>query len=393
MSWLIRKVKDGTYGTALEGAGLILYNELSDAVKALLADIKVEVTENDSTPGNLSAKLAAGEGIAFSVLNPGGNEQMAVKSLGLAKVSSDDTTLNYLFNKLVAGSNISLTIKNPGADETYEVAATLSSHVGLHLGWIYETEASASVRTDETAWDLDSTHLNAATGSLKHIVHRPDTSAAGSQGLIQSIGQNGDMSTEQWALIHGLLFCISVEDNNWFNLKNNATVNDGNYKKIKTGTESDLYFLKSALLAYDNDAACWYVISTTRATWQRTESVSGIGNRDELVADNLPQIGYYFFDVRVEVDEDQQNTTAAQELFIKGGGLTLSIDKSANLNWGGPAGGIFLNHSLQGSGIIYINNAAVADREIYLYVTLPNNAITSFTGYAHFRFLGKNIVY
>jgi hypothetical protein len=388
-----KKVLNDTAGAeaATDGLGLIDYADLSVTVQGLFVDNNVKVTASDTTTGNLSAKLAAGTGMDFDVTNPAGNEQLTVNSLGQARITAADTTHKYLIDCLTAGTDITLTKNNTGANENIEIAATLSSHIGLHLGWIYEIEASASIRVDETAYNLDSVHLNAYSLQLKHIIHRPDTAAAGSLGLIQSIGKNEFMPAEQWAAIHGLLFCFTVEDDNWFNLKNDATVADTDYRKIVTGTDGDLYFLKSALMAYDNDAECWYVISYTRATWQRLDTFTGVGNSDILVAANLPQIGYYHFDVYGVVDENNENTSTQQTLTIKCTGTALEIDQSANMSWIGAAGGVWCNRSLQGSGLIYVSDAAIADRDVYLNAYLPNYALPTIEGYIHLIYLGRNI--
>lgn len=42
------------------------------------SDVAVEVSGDDTTPGDLESKTAAGQGIAISTLNPGGNEQLQI---------------------------------------------------------------------------------------------------------------------------------------------------------------------------------------------------------------------------------------------------------------------------------------------------------------------------
>ena len=70
--------------------GDLAYNTTANALKyydgsawnAITSDtdVKVGVTSNDTTPGYLGAKLAAGTGISLSTLNPSGNEQIQITS-------------------------------------------------------------------------------------------------------------------------------------------------------------------------------------------------------------------------------------------------------------------------------------------------------------------------
>lgn len=129
------------------------------------ADEKVGVSANDTTPGYLFSKLAAGSSkLTITETNDGGDEditldvnataidhtqllnvgtnthaqidshitntsnphnvtaaQAGAAADGMLKVSSNDTTADYLFNKLTAGSGIQLTEQNNGGNENVQI--------------------------------------------------------------------------------------------------------------------------------------------------------------------------------------------------------------------------------------------------------------------------------
>lgn len=87
------------------------------------AGAKVKVTDADTTPGNLSDKIAAGDGIDLTVLNTGGNEQLEISSEGTVKVTTNDTTAGFLSDKIIEGTGIDLAVINPGGNEQLEVSS------------------------------------------------------------------------------------------------------------------------------------------------------------------------------------------------------------------------------------------------------------------------------
>jgi hypothetical protein len=94
------------------------------------SDELVKVSLNDTTPGYLEGKIAAGTGISISTVNEGADEDLTITCTvtntdQVVKVTSDDTTSGYLLGKLVAGSGITLTEGSPGGNETLTVATTV----------------------------------------------------------------------------------------------------------------------------------------------------------------------------------------------------------------------------------------------------------------------------
>ncbi len=73
------------------------------------SDHKVKVDGADTTPDFLIPKIVAGADITLTVLNPGGNEQLQISSLGIGAVPHDEqftatpgqTVFNLAFAPLV----------------------------------------------------------------------------------------------------------------------------------------------------------------------------------------------------------------------------------------------------------------------------------------------------
>lgn len=396
-----KTTNDNTTGS-VETLGQIEDTDLATSALELFIDEKVAVSGTDTTPDYLLNKITAGDGINLDTLNGGADEQLEINSKGQVKVSSNDTTIAYVDDKLTVGDYLVKTINDEGDNETIELDWIPESIMGLHRGWRSETKSAFGTRADETTLDVDSDDLDPVTGSVKNIVYRPDTSAAGSLGTFQSIGKTSAMGFTEWAAVHGLLFEIACEQDNWFNVKNNATIADTNFKKILTVSNKDEHFISRALFSYDNVDECWYLIAHTPAAGFKRASIPvGAGNTDIEAITNLPQIGYYKYDVYVttlEVDHDSNtvNTAAAQTLSVLTKDDTPStyetqtVDSSATFAPAGTSTDKFVNNSLQGSGIIYVPNAAIGNRKIYVNAGLPNGETQTIEGgYIHVLYLGK----
>lgn len=92
------------------------------------SDELVKVSLNDTTPGYLEGKIAAGSGISLSTANEGLDEDLTISCTvvntdNLVRVSAGDSTANYLATKLVEGAGISLTTS--GTPQTLTVASTV----------------------------------------------------------------------------------------------------------------------------------------------------------------------------------------------------------------------------------------------------------------------------
>jgi len=107
-------------------------------------DAQVKASLNDATPNYLEDKIVAGSTkIAVTTLNDGADEDVSIDvneanvdhdallnyvagehTDAQVKVTSNDTTPGYLFSKLAAGTNIVLTEQNDGANETILIDAS-----------------------------------------------------------------------------------------------------------------------------------------------------------------------------------------------------------------------------------------------------------------------------
>ena len=96
-------------------------------------DEKVKVSANDTTPSSLQSKLTADSNFTWTVLNPGGNEQLQLQFAGSLqfdkiKISASDTVNDYLYNSVVTDTYLSKAIQNPGADEKLLISNLRPGH-------------------------------------------------------------------------------------------------------------------------------------------------------------------------------------------------------------------------------------------------------------------------
>lgn len=285
--------------------------------------------------------------------------------------------------------------------DTTGIEQEKATRVGLFRGWISEVIASMTTRADETEFDCYSDNLYPASGNIQY---REDSDKAGSMGTLKSIGNNATMASADWVNIRGLLFEYICEPGNWFNIKNDAAVVGTDCMPILTGTGEDIYFVRRALFSYDPDMENWVLIEYVPAVWQRRAAIGAdSGNTDIAAAIDLPQVGYYHFDVYVEVEEVDGgdaavNTAIAQQLSVITYDDTpavedsILVDMSPSFTPDVTSSAKMFNTSLQGSGIIYVSNAVEANRIIYVNATLSNGVSQNvLEGYIHLLYLGKLI--
>lgn len=87
-------------------------------------DEKTKVTVNDTTPFFLDGKFIVQDDLLKTILNPGGNEQLQIKSNGRARCTVNDNNFNYLLQKIVAGANVTITLLNPSGSESLSIASS-----------------------------------------------------------------------------------------------------------------------------------------------------------------------------------------------------------------------------------------------------------------------------
>jgi len=397
----IRKVyldDTSTSEDCTEQLGKILATDLDATVTGMFIDNKVKITELDDENNYLASKIVAGDGITKTVIDPGSIETLSIASKGQLKVSSDDTTINYLDDKLKVGSYITKTVENPAGNEDILLDLDLNTFIGTHRGFANDVEATYSLRADETQFDLESAQIKPTSSSQRNVIWRGDTSAAGSIGTIRGVGSAQSMSAGDFTAIDGLLFKIACEKGNWFNIKNDATISDNDdIRKVVTGTAGDLFFLKRALLGFDATLDYWFVLAATHEVWKRRDSIGALpANTDVNVSVNIPQIGYYHFDIYIDVTEETDhisvNTAEAQVLTVKSTAESIIVDTTAICDNTGSTQTKMVNNSLQGSGFLLVNDAAIASRIIQMNVTLPNGTDQAVVGgYIHLTYYGDII--
>jgi hypothetical protein len=153
----------------------------------------------------------------------------------------------------------------------------------------------------------------------------------------------------------------------------------------------------------------WMRITVTkclRTSWFNTYTISpsgpdGVNVKTGFIpvgSEGLPFDGYYEIDTRVQVTEEltiggaQANLADSQTLEIRGyNGTWLELDRSVTYVPVTPTNQDAVSgHSLQGSAIIYVNQAVTANRDIEYRVTLPNGAYKTLVGgYMHIRYIGN----
>ena len=269
------------------------------------------------------------------------------------------------------------------------------------FGWQVETISGAVIRPDTTVFDCESGNLLDAV--IKNILYTEDVATPGPMGTLASIGSSGTMEITDWERIHGLLFLYVAEPDNWFNIYNSAELEGYDHKPILTGTGDNIYFVRRALFAYDKDLFQWVLLDYVPAVWGQQCGIAGPANTDIEVVHYLPQVGYYHFDVSVNVQEldgpDPANLDAAQQLTIKASGdpttgETLGVDTSVIYDPGPVAATKTVNTQLQGSGLIYVEPDENGFLKMYVNVTLPNGTLRTITGgYLHLKYHGKFINY
>lgn len=115
----------------IAGEGLACY--FLRVFESIQASSNILVSDNDTTPAKLFAKLTAGAGVGLTILNPGANETVEIEVLtgapGTVGVTAADTTLDFLNPKLTVGTGLSKTVVNPGANETLNLVNTAAGLV------------------------------------------------------------------------------------------------------------------------------------------------------------------------------------------------------------------------------------------------------------------------
>lgn len=147
------------------------------------ADIAVEVTGADTTPGGLAAKIAAGTSISIGVLNPGANEQLEISSTGAALDVSQQFTKNQHSAVVVLsdGANVAYLASD---SNLFELVATalgarqLDNPTGLVKGmtwevWYTQSVGGSEALTFDTFYDWGAEgapDFSAQTGSEVNII-------------------------------------------------------------------------------------------------------------------------------------------------------------------------------------------------------------------------------
>jgi len=274
------------------------------------------------------------------------------------------------------------------------------SWVGLHPDyWSLETQAITPYDAEIRETDLltmQSSFLHNSFRNIYKTVYYDDSTPA----TLGSITKLGSASTVNWALQNGRRFVLTARNGSWFNILNNQPNSDNNAKPILTSTGKDIYNVTFAEFIYNANNEAWNLVSYEKLPiWHKRNSFTvndyNSGEYD-IVYSKLPAEGFYSISAFTTVAEKtlpglqpRVNTTGEQELrIIKTAGNTFNvlIDRSPTFSIG-AGGGVFVNHSLQGSAIIEVKGKQ-SEREITLKLVAPNGTYRDFAGYFHLQYLG-----
>ena len=165
----------------------------------------VAISAADTTPDFLGVKLAAGTGIALTVLNPGGDEQLKIDATGISEdhkvaVSPADTVPDFLAAKIALGSGLAGTILNPGGDEQLGLVASYNDALAPQLGSSF-TQGALDALKGPTPSAMQQVFVSKGgsdtTGTGTD--YKPFASIAKALAVIAAIGDNS--STKRYAIV------------------------------------------------------------------------------------------------------------------------------------------------------------------------------------------------
>jgi hypothetical protein len=268
------------------------------------------------------------------------------------------------------------------------------------VGWSHN-----SIAFDSTIAREESLHINFQTDVFDSEVNirldlEYNDNGARTIGTLNSIGKISDVT--DWSKLNSRRVIISAESGSWFNIKNNGTPITNKTKPIITMLNSDIVDVVKAVFTFDSIREIWLLesyelLASWQQNWFRRYSFNvpnTSSNSLGAIITGLKYKGYYEFDVYCSVYEKDAsmnvvNTMAVQSLEVApNGGSSLLICKSPYFV---PvfATPMNVNTSLQGSGILFLNQDECINRSVNITVTLPNGVNNSVEdGYLHVRYLG-----
>jgi len=156
----------------VDGTTITIVDDVLQANASAMLDGKVKASGDDTTPGYLEDKIAAGTGITKTTLSPAGNEQVSLAVTDpdddKVKVSTDDTTPKYLEDAITVSGGVTKSTTSPGGNEKVDLAVHAEEHD--HDG--SPTQKLTQANTHESA-DTDS-----AQASIHHTVDGSTTPTA-----------------------------------------------------------------------------------------------------------------------------------------------------------------------------------------------------------------------
>lgn len=137
---------------------------------------QVQVSVNDILPGSLQSKVAAGTGIALTVLNPGGNEQLEINSTISGITSGSHRDLDQLVHSIAESSNTEVITDSFGKTTRVTVWTDATRTVRIReMEWAYvlgRTATKVSRQYDAAGVlieTLTETYIYAQSGRLNEI--------------------------------------------------------------------------------------------------------------------------------------------------------------------------------------------------------------------------------
>ena len=221
--------------------------------------------------------------------------------------------------KLIKGIKNLTTLVRPdfiiGISDNGELTRTNGAELS-RVGWTNEL-----TEFDNTTPNLDGTPIhfqstNLHSGYSRHIKqnYAYDDNSKRPLGVLNSIGGNMDLTTDDWKALDNRRVIITSQDGCWFNIANNGTeLTTTKTKKIHTGTNQEVEKVIKAVFTYDYDRAYWNLESyELLEDWQRYLFKRFTFERESILADNVFELpntgglrfsGYYDINVFCEVEE------------------------------------------------------------------------------------------
>lgn len=149
--------------------------DILDAIEEKLCENigKVKLTADDTCPEYLEDKIAAGTNISISFTGSGCDRQMVIHAVEggepvdvHVQVSDNDTTAGNLYDKIDGGTYLTKSILNPGGNEKVELELQIAQLISADIGNQIILGGDGGLKTSYTAPDGSETIIIAGVGAV-----------------------------------------------------------------------------------------------------------------------------------------------------------------------------------------------------------------------------------